>query len=146
MTDRGTIEGVIDRCYAARQKGDIETLMATFDPDAVFELAGSKELLDVAGVMRGHQNIRTAMTGFIATFEFTRREIISIVTDGERATVHSRLTVRFVPRNTTFTSELVDLFRFRGRKNRRVAGVCRYGADQGCNFRRLNYAGFSSGG
>ena len=31
MTDRKTIEAVIERCYAARQKGDIETLMAAFD-------------------------------------------------------------------------------------------------------------------
>jgi aerobic-type carbon monoxide dehydrogenase small subunit (CoxS/CutS family) len=28
MTDRKTIEAVIDRCYAARQKGDIDGAMA----------------------------------------------------------------------------------------------------------------------
>jgi ketosteroid isomerase-like protein len=116
MTDRGTIEAVIDRCYTARQRGDIDTLMAAFDADAVFELVGSKELLAVAGVTQGHQDIRTAMTGFIAAFEFTHRDIISIVTDGERAAVHSRLTVKFVPGNRTFTSDLVDLFRFKDGK------------------------------
>jgi ketosteroid isomerase-like protein len=116
MTDRGTIEAVIERCYAARQKGDIETLMAAFASDAVFELAGSKGLLAVAGLTRGHQDIRTAMTGFIAAFDFTHRDIISIITDGERAAVHSRLTVKFVPGNRTFTSELVDLFRFKDGK------------------------------
>jgi ketosteroid isomerase-like protein len=116
MTDRGTIEAVIERCYAARQKGDIETLMAAFASDAVFELAGSKELLTVAGVTKGHKNIRTAMTDFIAAFEFTHRDIISIITDGERAAVHSRLTVKFIPGNRTFTSDLVDLFRFKDGK------------------------------
>jgi ketosteroid isomerase-like protein len=116
MTDRKTIEAVIERCYAARREGDIETLMSAFDPDAVFELAGSKELLAVAGVTRGHRDIRTAMTAFIAAFDFTHRDIVGILADGERAAVHSRLTVKFVPGDRTFTSDLVDLFRFKDGK------------------------------
>jgi ketosteroid isomerase-like protein len=116
MTDRKTIEAVIDRCYAARQKGDIETLMSAFDPDAVFELAGSKELVAAAEAARGHQNIRTTMTGLIAVFDFIDRDIISIVIDGERAAVHSRVKIRFVPRDRTFTTDLLDSFHFRDGK------------------------------
>jgi ketosteroid isomerase-like protein len=74
MTDRKTIEAVIERCYAARQKGDIETLMAAFDPDAVFGLAGSKELVPATEPARGHQNIRDTMTGSL------RSSILSIAT------------------------------------------------------------------
>jgi ketosteroid isomerase-like protein len=116
MTDRKTIEAVIDRCYGARQKGDIETLMAAFDADAVFELAGSKELTPVTEAARGHQNIRAAMTGLIAAFDFIDREIISLVIDGERAAVHSRVKIRFVPRDRTFTTDLLDSFLFRDGK------------------------------
>jgi ketosteroid isomerase-like protein len=116
MTDRKTIEAVIDRCYAARQKGDIETLMAAFDPDAVFELAGSKGLVPAAEAARGHQNIRTTMTGLIAVFDFIDRDIISTVIDGERAAVHSRVTIKFVPRDRTFTTDLLDSFHFRDGK------------------------------
>jgi ketosteroid isomerase-like protein len=116
MTDRKTIEAVIDGCYAARQKGDIETLMAAFDPDAVFELAGSKQLVPAAEAARGHQNIRETMTGLIAVFDFIDRDIISMVIDGERAAVHSRVKIRFVPRDRTFTTDLLDSFHFRDGK------------------------------
>jgi ketosteroid isomerase-like protein len=116
MTDRGTIEALIDRCYAARQKGDIEALMAAFDPDAVFELAGSKELVPAAEAARGHQNIRAAMTGLIAVFDFMDRDIISMVIDGERAAVHSRAKIKFVPQDRTFTTDLLDSFHFKDGK------------------------------
>jgi ketosteroid isomerase-like protein len=116
MTDRKTIEAVIDRCYAARQKGDIETLMAAFDPDAVFELAGSKELVAAVGAAQGHPDIRTTTTGLIAAFDFIDRDIISIVIDGERAAVHSRVKIKFVPRDRTFTTDLLDSFHFRDGK------------------------------
>jgi ketosteroid isomerase-like protein len=116
MTDRKTIEAVIDRCYAARQKGDIETLMAAFDADAAFELAGSKELVPATETARGHQNIREAMTGLVAVFDFIDRDIISMVVDGERAAVHSRVKIRFVPRDRTFTTDLLDSFHFKNGK------------------------------
>jgi ketosteroid isomerase-like protein len=116
MTDRKTIEAVIDRCYAARQKGDIETLMAAFDADAVFELAGSKELVPAAAAARGHQAIRETMTALIAVFDFIDRDIISMVVDGERAAVHSRVKIKFVPRDRTFTTDLLDSFHFRDGK------------------------------
>jgi ketosteroid isomerase-like protein len=116
MTDRKTIETVIDRCYAARQKGDLETLMSAFDPHAVFELAGSKEVVAAAGAARGHQDIRTTLAGLIAVFDFIDRDIISIVIDGERAAVHSRVKIRFVPRDRTFTTDLLDSFHFKDGK------------------------------
>ncbi|HEV7879993.1 nuclear transport factor 2 family protein [Bradyrhizobium sp.] len=116
MTDRNTIKTVIERCYAARQKGDIETLMAAFDPEAVFELAGSKELVPAAEAARGHQNIRAAMTGLIAVFDFIDRDIINMVIDGEHAAVHSRVKIKYVPRDRTFTTDLLDSFHFRDGK------------------------------
>jgi ketosteroid isomerase-like protein len=116
MTDRKTIEAVIDRCYAARQKGDLETLMAAFDQDAVFELAGSTELVPAARAARGHQDIRTTMTGLMEAFDFIDRDIISTVIDGERAAVHSRVTIKYVPADRTFTTDLIDSFHFKDGK------------------------------
>ena len=56
------------------------------------------------------------MTGFIASFEFIKRDIISMIVDGDRAAVRCRLTVRFVPNDKTFTTELVDLFKIQDGK------------------------------
>jgi ketosteroid isomerase-like protein len=116
MTDRKTIETVIKRCYAARQKGDIETMMAAFDKDGAFGLAGSKEMVAAVGTTRGHQAIRENMTGLIAAFDFIDRDIICTVIDGERAAVHSRVEIKYIPRGRTFTTDLLDLFLFKDGK------------------------------
>lgn len=116
MMDRETIEALIDRCYAARREGDVETLVSAFHPDAEFELAGSKAALHVAGAVQGHQNIRTTMAEFISVFDFVNREILSIAIDGEQAAVHSRVKIRFIPGDKIFTTDILDLFFFKNGK------------------------------
>jgi ketosteroid isomerase-like protein len=112
MTNREAIEAVIVQSYAARENGDIEKLMSAFHPDAVFELAGSKTALVVAGAVQGHQDIRTTMAGFIKNFDFVHREIISMAIDGDCAAVHSRVEIRYNPGNKIFTTDILDSFLF----------------------------------
>ena len=116
MTDRETMRKLIEQAYAERASGNLEGVMAAFHADAVFELVGDNKVLALAGAVRGHPNVREAITGFIGAFEFIKRDIISFIADGDRAAVHSRLTIRFVPRDITFTTELTDLFRFQDGK------------------------------
>jgi ketosteroid isomerase-like protein len=112
MASREAMIDTIYRAYDARGKGDIESLMAAFHPNAVFELKGEKDMLEVAGAVRGHQGVRAAMTGFIEAFEFLKRDIVGAMVDGDRAAVHSRLKVRFIPKEVVFTSDVLDTFRF----------------------------------
>ena len=56
--------------------------------------------------------MRAALTGFIETFEFMKRDIVDAMVEGDRAAVHSRLKVRFVPKDIVFTSDVLDTFRF----------------------------------
>jgi ketosteroid isomerase-like protein len=56
------------------------------------------------------------MTEFIASFEFVSREILSMIVEGDNASVHSRLEVRFVPKDKKFTTEVVDLIKFQDEK------------------------------
>jgi ketosteroid isomerase-like protein len=116
MANREAMSRLIEEAYAARGSGNVKGLMATFHADAVFELAGDSKALKLAGAVRGHTNIQQAMTGFIGAFEFLKRDIISMIADGDRAAVHCRLTIRFVPKDKTFTTELVDLFKFKDGK------------------------------
>lgn len=116
MTDRKTIEAIIQRAYAARQKGDIETVMAAFDKDAAFGLAGSREMVAAVGAARGHEAIRANMTGLISAFDFIDRDIVCMVIDGDRAAVHSRVKMKYVPSDRTFTTDLLDLFHFKDGK------------------------------
>ena len=116
MADREAVRILVEQAYSARGKGNIDGVMAAFHPDVLFKLAGDEKVLALAGAVQGHSNVREAMTGFIAAFEFIQRDILSIISDGDRAAVHSRLKIRFVPKDITFSTELVDVFRFRDGK------------------------------
>ena len=116
MTDRDAIETMITECYKAREKGDIDGLMAAFHPDAVFELSGDPDVFAVAGAVEGHYNVRASMAELIESFTFISRKMVSVVIEGERAAVHSRLKVKYNPTNRTFASDVLDTFRFKDGK------------------------------
>ena len=114
--DRDAIKALIETCYQARHEGRVEELMSAFHPEAIFEFAGSKSALAIAGASRGHQDIRASLTALVAIFEFIDRDILSMTIDGDRAAVRSRIIVRYIPANETATTELLDLFRVRDGK------------------------------
>jgi ketosteroid isomerase-like protein len=113
MADREVMRALIEQTYADRGKGDINGVMAAFHADALFELVGEQKVLAIAGAVRGQTMVREAMASFIANFEFIERRIISIIADDDRAAVHSRLKIRFTPKDLTFSTEVVDLFKFK---------------------------------
>ena len=116
MADRETIRKLIEQAYAARDTGDIDGLMSAFRTDGVFHLAGEQKTLTLAGATEGHLSIREAMIAFIAAFEFIKRDIVSMIIEGDRAAVQSRLKIRAVAKNMTFTTELVDIFKIEDEK------------------------------
>jgi ketosteroid isomerase-like protein len=116
MANRETMLEVIRGAYAARRVGDLEGLISAFHPAAVFTLVGDKKALDVVGSVQGHSGVREALDGFIASFEFGQRDILSEVVEGDRAVVHSRLVVRYKPKNKVWTTEVLDLFKFQDGK------------------------------
>jgi ketosteroid isomerase-like protein len=116
MASREAMIETIYRAYDARGKGDIDGLMAAFHPDAVFELKGEKTVFEVAGAVQGHPNVQATLAGLTENFEFMKRDIVTAMVEGDRAAVHSRLKVRFVPKDTVFTSDVLDTFRFRDGK------------------------------
>ena len=111
MADKEAVRRLIEHAYAARAAGNVDGIMEAFHSDAKFELTGDAKLVEVAGACCGHTDIRKTMTDLCGAFDFLNREYISFLVDGDRAAVHSRVTMRFVPKNLTFTTELVDLFK-----------------------------------
>lgn len=116
MGNRETVLEPIQRAYAARARGDLDTLVAAFHPDAVFTLVGDRKALDVAGSVQGHRGLKEALGAFIATFHFVERQILSELVEGDRAAVHSRLIVRHNATNETRTTECLDLLKFQDGK------------------------------
>ena len=116
MANRETMRRVIEEAYEARGRGDIDSLMSTFHADGVFELVGERKVLPLTGAFEGQPSVRAAMTGFTASFEFVSREIVSMIVEGDDASVRSRLQVRFIPKDMKFTTEVVDLIKFKDGK------------------------------
>jgi ketosteroid isomerase-like protein len=112
MGNRQTVLELIRRAYAARDRDDLEDLLAAFHPEAIFTLTGDKGSLPVAGSVQGHRVLRETFGGYIATFKFMERQILSELVDADRAAVHSRLVVRYAPTNKTTATECLDLFKF----------------------------------
>jgi ketosteroid isomerase-like protein len=112
MTDRAVIEGLINHAYETRNGANVDAIVALFHPDGQFVLAGSPATTAVAGTARGHGELRAALAGLVAGFEFLRRDIVGTVIDGDRAAVHSRVSLRFIPNNKVVTTDLLDLFTF----------------------------------
>jgi ketosteroid isomerase-like protein len=116
MGNREAMLKVTRRAYDARGKGELDGLVAAFHPDAVFTLVGDKRALEVTGSVHGHRDLRETFGGFIATFDFVERKILSEVIEGDRAAVHSRLVVRYKPTGEIRATDVVDLLKFQDGK------------------------------
>ncbi|MCP3463255.1 nuclear transport factor 2 family protein [Bradyrhizobium sp. CCGUVB23] len=116
MGQREDMLEVIRSAYAARGSGDVDGLVGAFDPEGMFTLVGDNSALELTGSAQGHPTLREAFGQFIANFEFVERQILSELVEGQRAAVHSRLVVRYHPTGKTFSTEVLDLFRFQDGK------------------------------
>jgi ketosteroid isomerase-like protein len=109
--DREATRTLIEQAYRKRDAGDLEGTVAAFHPAGRLEIVGSKAHAGAAVVAEGHAQLRATLTNYIAAFGFIRRDFISVIIEGDRAAVHCRVTLRFVPKDQTVTTDLVDLFK-----------------------------------
>jgi ketosteroid isomerase-like protein len=116
LGNREAILEVIRRAYEARARGDLGALMEAFHPEGVFTLVGDKKALEVTGSVHGHAEVQEALRGYIATFDFVDRHILSEVVEGDRAAVHSCIVVRYGPTKDTWSADVLDLFTFKDGK------------------------------
>jgi ketosteroid isomerase-like protein len=107
---------VVLRGYAGRDAGRADDLMSVFHDRAIFRIAASKQALAVADAAEGHANVRSAMEGFIGIFGFADREVLGWFFAPDQVAVHSRVKVTYIPKNATFMTEIMDLFKFRDGK------------------------------
>ncbi|MCA1429362.1 MULTISPECIES: nuclear transport factor 2 family protein [unclassified Bradyrhizobium] len=116
MAQREDMLATIRHAYAARGDDDVEGLVTTFHPEGAFTLKGDKSTLELAGSVQGHPALRGAFGQLIEDFGFENRKILAELVDGDRVAVHSRVDVRYHPTGKTFSTELLDLFRFQDGK------------------------------
>lgn len=116
MTSRAGLLAIIERSYAARRRGDAGEATADFHDDGSFRFAASGTASKLAGTVRGKQQIRDLVSQLTEAFTFLDQEFISIVIEGERASVHSNTTLRHNPTGVQVTTEILDHFLFKDGK------------------------------
>ncbi len=121
--DRAQIEGLLNGVYAARIRGDAGGIVDKFADDAVFRISGSPQASPVPGEALGAADLRDRLEHLIRAFEFKDHKILAVLVDGERAGVHSRVTVRATANGKTATTDLFDLVEF---KDGRIASFTQF--------------------
>lgn len=114
--ERAQLESSLRAAYGARMRGELDAVVATFAPDAVFRLAGSPQASPIALRAAGTESVRAHMGRLIDAVAFDEHEIVSILVDGSRVGVHARVKLRARASGETATTELFDLIEFRDGK------------------------------
>jgi ketosteroid isomerase-like protein len=99
--------------YAARCRGDIDTICKAFCDDVHYEMAGSTEASPVAARVKGGANFRQMLGQQIKLFEMSDPEILSMVIEGDKAAVRWRAKVRSTVTGQAVTTELFDFIEFK---------------------------------
>jgi ketosteroid isomerase-like protein len=110
MSDRASIPHIIHEAYAARDSGDIERCLKCLGPDASFRLVGGIGGSPPNRATSGPDELRKALQGLFRDFIFVDRKIDTFVVDGDRAGVHSRVKLRYIPNGNVLETELFDLW------------------------------------
>ena len=108
--ERTMIERTIKDAYAARKRGDVDSIVKMFTDDAHFQLAGAYVTSPVAVETMSSGDLKAALTALVATFEWLEQDIQSILVEGDKAAVHWRGKIRSTVTGEVVDTELVDLF------------------------------------
>jgi ketosteroid isomerase-like protein len=117
MTTRSEIEDTIKSAYAARVRGDVDGVMSAFAPDAVFEFNGrGTGLQAMSSPCCDTDALRATMQAFIDAFRIEDWTEISLLIDGEKASLHWRARVTNTKTGKADAFDVFDLLTFRDGK------------------------------
>ncbi len=116
MSNQGPVEKLLRDIYARRSAGDMEAIMASFGDNPSFRLAGDEILGVLTTEVRGRDALQQMMQQLVETWDWSQYQVDTVLVDGNRAAVHSRGTMRYVPTGQTFKTETLDLITLEGDK------------------------------
>jgi ketosteroid isomerase-like protein len=114
MTGRLETERLLLDLYAARVRGDLAAVCATFTADANFQVAGASSTSSpIAMKAIGVAEFRPLLAIMIKSFKLSEQTILAMLVDGARAAVHWRVKIHSRITGTTIMTELVDIVEIR---------------------------------
>jgi ketosteroid isomerase-like protein len=114
MSDRQTIENLLEELYAARVRGDLEALRKLFAANATFEVMGSDKASPMPMLVKGTPSVMGVLQNMIATFELSNFSVVEMLIDGASAAVRWQATVHHAGTGQVFSTELADFITIAG--------------------------------
>jgi ketosteroid isomerase-like protein len=108
MTDRQAIENLLEELYAARVRGDLETITRLFAANATFQVAGTDDASPMPTLVKGNSGITSLMQSMITNFEVSDFTVLEMLIDGGSAAVRWQGTFLYTKTGSMFTTELAD--------------------------------------
>jgi ketosteroid isomerase-like protein len=108
MTNQQAIEDLLEELYAARVRGDLETVAKLFANNATFRVAGSDRASPMPALVKGNRRHQELDAGMIASFELSDFTIVEMLIDGGSAAVRWRATIHYTKTGQIFSTELAD--------------------------------------
>ena len=113
MTERHTVEHLLQELHAARLEGQLERLCALFAPQARLRIVGASDGKPIVISANGLPEIRTWLAMLVKAFRLSDYQRLSLLVDGERAAAHWRAQIRSKITGAVVPTELVDLIQTR---------------------------------
>lgn len=107
--NRLEIEQLLSRLHAARTEGRLDQLCELFATNAMFKIIGSSDGKPIAIAAQGNAEIRAWLSVMLKTFKLSRYQLLSMLVDGSRASVHWRVDIHSKITGVVVPTELVDL-------------------------------------
>jgi ketosteroid isomerase-like protein len=108
MTGRQAIENLLEELYAARVRGDLETIVSLFAANAIFQVAGTDDASPMPTLVKGNAAITSLMQTMITDFEVSDFTIVEMLIDGPSAAVRWQGTFMYTKTGQMFSTELAD--------------------------------------
>ncbi len=117
MASADELKAQVHKMYKARVAGDIDALIAEFADDITFEFNGrGADFPGMSGEVCGKSEVAKAMRGMIDSFRFQNWREKSLIVEGDRAALHWRARVTFLPTGESEDFDVMDMFTFRDGK------------------------------
>jgi ketosteroid isomerase-like protein len=108
MASRSEIEQFVNIIYEDRKKGNIDKLLPHFHPDCRFRIAGSESMGPLTAQINGRENFRGMLKALIDDWDFADFRTERLYVDGDTVFAHRAGTIRHVPTDTRFVTEILD--------------------------------------
>jgi ketosteroid isomerase-like protein len=113
MSDRSALEAAAANFYEKRGRADLEEALKLYHPDCSFRLVGTDQLGAFTQPVQTLEALRGTAKHLFETWDLSGLHSVSVNVDGDTVFVHRAGPVRHTPSDTSFDTEMMDVFTFK---------------------------------